>query len=142
MRYNFQPATIYMGDTGSQFLGLLLGALAMVNAYTEYNPVADVAPGLILGVALFDMLFVMYVRHRRGLPVMLGSPDHVALRLRKWRLTTRQTVVASYVVTAVLGAAAVTMMRVSTRGAIVVLAVLAVAALVSGALLRRIDMSL
>jgi UDP-GlcNAc:undecaprenyl-phosphate GlcNAc-1-phosphate transferase len=142
LRYNFQPATIYMGDTGSQFLGLLLGALAMQNAYTDRNPVAAVAPGLILGVALFDMLFVMYVRRRRGLPVMLGSPDHVALRLRKWRLSTRQTVVASYVVTAVLGASAIVMMHASTRGAIVVLAVLAFAALVSGALLRRIDMSL
>ena len=42
-----------------------------------------------------------------GLPVMLGSPDHVALRLRKWRLTTRQTVLTSYAVTAVLGIAAI-----------------------------------
>ena len=142
LRYNFQPATIYMGDTGSQFLGLLLGALAMINAYTGRNPVAAVAPGLILGVALFDMLFVMYIRRRRGLPMMLGSPDHVALRLRKWRLSTRQTVVASYVVTAILGASAVAMMRSSTRGAVIVLAVVALVALVSGTLLRRIDMSL
>ena len=61
---------------------------------------AAAAPALILGVPLFDMLFVMYVRFRRGLPVMLGSPDHVALRLRKWRLSTRQTpAVASAAVT-------------------------------------------
>jgi len=142
VRYNFQPATIYMGDTGSQFLGLLLGALAMVNAYTDRNAIAAVAPGLILGVALFDMLFVMYVRWRRGLPVMLGSPDHVALRLRKWRLSTRQTVVVSYAATALLGAAAVAMMLSDTRGAAVVLAIVVAAALVCGVLLKRIDMSL
>lgn len=142
VRYNFRPATIYMGDTGSQFLGLTLGALAMVNAYTDRNPVAAVAPGLILGVALFDMLFVMYVRWRRGLPVMLGSPDHVALRLRKWRLSTGQTVVASYAATALLGASAVAMMLLDTRGAWIVLAGLVVAALVAALLLKRIDMSL
>ncbi len=100
LRYNFQPARIYMGDTGALFLGLLLGALAMDNAYTERNLVAALAPAMILGVPLFDMLFVMYIRYRRGMPVMLGSPDHVALRLRKWRFTTRQTVLVSYGVTA------------------------------------------
>ena len=78
----------------------------MDNAYTRRNPIGALAPALILGVPLFDMLFVMYIRHQRGLPVMLGSPDHVALRLRKWRLSTRQTVVASYLVTGALGAAA------------------------------------
>ena len=95
-----------MGDTGSMFLGLLLGALAMNNAYTQHNGLAALAPVLILGVPLFDMIFVMYIRWRRGLPVMLGSPDHVALRLREWRLTTRQTVLASYAAGILLGAAA------------------------------------
>src|SRR6185503_6988269 len=99
----------YMGDAGALFLGLTLGAVAMDNAYTRENLLAAVAPALILGVPLFDMLFVMYVRFRRGLPIMLGSPDHVALRLRRWRLSTRQTVVASYVTTGILGGAALAM---------------------------------
>ena len=75
-----------MGDCGSMFLGLMLGATAMNNAYTQTNPLAAIAPALILGVPLFDMLFVMYIRRRRGLPVMLGSPDHVALRVPPIRL--------------------------------------------------------
>ena len=142
LRWNFQPARIYMGDTGSLFLGLMLGAFAMDLAYTESNPVAALAPALILGVPLFDMLFVMYVRFRRGMPVMLGSPDHVALRLRKWRLTTRQTVLASYAATAVLGGAAVAMIGATARGAGFILGGLAAAALILAAWLRRIDMSL
>lgn len=142
LRLNFEPARIYMGDAGSLFLGLMLGALAMDNAYTAVNDLAAVAPALILGVPLFDMLFVMYVRWRRGMPVMLGSPDHVALRLRKWRLTTRQTVVVSYAVTALLGAAAVAMSLVPLAAAGTILAGLALAALGAGILLRRIDMSL
>jgi UDP-GlcNAc:undecaprenyl-phosphate GlcNAc-1-phosphate transferase len=142
LRYNFEPARIYMGDAGSLFLGFLLGSLAMNNAYTRHNTLAALAPALILGVPLFDMLFVMYVRWRRGLPVMLGSPDHVALRLRKWRLTTRQTVVVSYCATALLGLAALGMSLASLLGAALILAVLAAAALVVGVLLRRIDMGL
>jgi len=142
LRYNAYPARIYMGDTGSMFLGLLLGALAMDNAYTEFNPVAALAPALILGVPLFDMLFVMYIRWRRGLPVMLGSPDHVALRLRKWRLSTAQTVLVSYAATATLGAAAVALILLSTRGASIVLAAVVVLGLFLGLLLKRIDMSL
>ncbi len=131
-----------MGDSGSMFLGLLLGALAMDNAYTGRNDVAALAPALILGVPLFDMLFVMYIRRRRGLPVMLGSPDHVALRLRKWRWSTPQTVVASYVATALLGGAAVAMTLLPQRGAIAVLGSLTVTALLLAMWLRRIDMNL
>ncbi|MDX1388941.1 MAG: MraY family glycosyltransferase [Acidobacteriota bacterium] len=142
LRYNFEPARIYMGDTGSLFLGLMLGALAMNNAYTERNSISALSPALILGVPLFDMVFVMYVRWRRGLPVMLGSPDHVALRLRKWRLSIKQTVVLSYAVTALLGAAAVGMMLLDRQGAVIVLSSVAVAALVSVFLLRKINMSL
>ena len=142
LRFNFKPARIYMGDTGSLFLGLTLGALAMNNAYTERNELAALAPALILGVPLFDMLFVMYIRYRRGMPVMLGSPDHVALRLRKWRLSTPQTVVASSIATAVLGGAAVAMSLLDLRGAAMVLGGVVAAALLLAVLLKRINMSL
>jgi len=142
LRYNFEPARIYMGDCGSLFLGLMLGATAMNNAYTKTNRLAAVAPALILGVPLFDMLFVMYVRRRRGLPVMLGSPDHVALRLRKWRLTTRQTVVGSYAATAVLGMAAIGMSAATPTAAAWILGVVVVLALGTAAWLKTIDMSL
>ncbi len=142
LRYNLEPARIYMGDTGSLFLGLLLGALAMNNAYTQVNTVAAVAPALILGVPLFDMMFVMYVRRRRGLPVMLGSPDHVALRLRKWRLSTRQTVFLSYAATAFLGGAAVAMSLATAEVALAILAGLAVLGLALAVFLARIDMRL
>ncbi len=142
LRYNFEPAKIYMGDCGSLFLGMILGATAMNNAYTTTNRLAAVAPGLILGMPLFDMLFVMYIRRRRGLPVMLGSPDHVALRLRKWKLTTRQTVVGSYLATLLLGAAAIAMSMTPLTAAAWILGGVAVAALGAAAWLKTIDMGL
>jgi len=142
LRYNFEPARIYMGDAGSMFLGLLLGAIAMTNAYTDRNGLGAIAPALILGVPLFDMLFVMYVRRRRGLPVMLGSPDHVALRLRRWRLSTRQTVLASYGVSGVLGASALAIVLLPLEAAGAILAGIAVCGLAAGMWLKRIDMGL
>jgi UDP-GlcNAc:undecaprenyl-phosphate/decaprenyl-phosphate GlcNAc-1-phosphate transferase len=142
LRFNFAPARIYMGDAGSMFIGLMLGALAMNNSYTQVNRVACMAPVVILGVPVFDMLFVMYIRFRRGLPVMRGSPDHFALRLRKWRLSTRQTVLLSYASTLLLGLMAFGMMVSPAAGAAALLAVIVAASLAVGLLLKRIDMSL
>ena len=142
LKSNFEPAKIYMGDTGSLFVGLMLGALAMNNSYTIHNRVASLAPAVILGVPIFDTLFVMYVRWRRGLPVMLGSPDHFALRLRKWRLTTRQTVLASYLATSLLGVLALGMTEVATGTAVVLLVVGLGLAVAVALVLKRIDMTL
>ena len=142
LRWNFAPARIYMGDAGSLFIGLMLGALAMNNAYTRRNLVAALSPAVILGVPLFDMLFVMYVRRRRGLPVMLGSPDHFALRLRKWRLSTRQTVLASWGAALLLGLAAIAMMAATGEAAALLLLALLVSGLGLALFLRRIDMRL
>ena len=124
------------------FVGMMLGALAMNNSYTINNRVAALAPAVILGVPVFDTLFVMYVRWRRGLPVMLGSPDHFALRLRKWRLTTRQTVLASYAATALLGALAVGMTIVSAPAALGLFAFGILAAVAIAFVIKRVDMSL
>ncbi|HUD72865.1 MAG TPA: MraY family glycosyltransferase [Dongiaceae bacterium] len=142
LKFNFEPARIYMGDAGSLFIGLMLGALAMNNSYTRTNLVASLAPIVILGVPLFDMLFVMYIRRRRGLPVMLGSPDHFALRLRKWRLTTRQTVLTSWGATLVLGLVAIGVMLASGPVAATLLALVALTAILLGFFLKRIDMTL
>jgi UDP-GlcNAc:undecaprenyl-phosphate GlcNAc-1-phosphate transferase len=120
----------------------MLGALAMNNSYTHRNVVAALAPIVILGVPMFDMLFVMYVRHRRGLPVMLGSPDHFALRLRKWRLSTRQTAIFSCAATVVLGGLALGMMAGTAAVAASILGGIILSAILLGLVLRRIDMTL
>ena len=142
LRYNLEPARIYMGDAGSLFVGLMLGALAMNNSYTTKNLVASLSPVVILGVPIFDMLFVMFIRWRRGVPVMRGSPDHFALRLRKWRLTTRQTVWTSCLATALLGGVGILVMLVEGRPAGWILAGTALVALALGYYLKRIEMTL
>jgi len=106
LRYNKPPARIYLGDTGSLFIGLMLGALAMIGSYTSKNDMAYLAPVLILGIPIFDTFLVMFIRWRKGLPVMFGSPDHYALRLRKMGFSVRGVLVISAVAGLLLGGAA------------------------------------
>ena len=121
LRYNFHPARIYLGDAGALFVGLMLGALAMIGQYTAGHHISLASPILILGVPIFDTLFVMYVRYRRGLPIFLGSPDHVALRLRQWGLTVPQVVTLSYVGAVLMGSLGLTVMLVQEQAALVVI---------------------
>jgi UDP-GlcNAc:undecaprenyl-phosphate GlcNAc-1-phosphate transferase len=142
LRFNRQPARIYLGDTGSLFIGLNLGALAMIGRYTERHGLGLLVPVVVLGVPIFDTLFVMYVRWRRGVSMFLGSPDHFALRLRRWRLTTGQTVALSCAVGAVLAVSGVGMMLLDAKGALAILGALAALVLAAAWWLRRIDMGL
>jgi len=142
LRFNFVPARIYLGDTGSLFIGLNLGALAMIGSYTEHNQVALVVPVIILGVPIFDTLFVMYIRRCRGISMFLGSPDHFALRLRAWALTRKQTVLLSYATAALLAAAGGAVMQLERAGALAVLLALGCCTLAAAGWLKRIKMGL
>jgi UDP-GlcNAc:undecaprenyl-phosphate/decaprenyl-phosphate GlcNAc-1-phosphate transferase len=141
LRFNFHPARIYLGDSGSLFIGLMLGALAMIGKYTAVNPVSLLAPVFVLGVPIFDTLFVMYIRKLRGLPVFLGSPDHFALRLRRWALSVPQVVALSYGVAFVLGGIGIAIMFVRMEVALSLVAGTVLLGIVAALWLQRIDMS-
>ncbi|MEO5954657.1 MAG: MraY family glycosyltransferase, partial [Nitrospiraceae bacterium] len=112
IKYNWHPARIYMGDTGAMFIGLLLGAMAMIGKYPSDHPLSLLTPVFILGIPIFDTLFVMYIRYRRRLPIFWGSPDHIAIRLRHFGMSVRQIVSTSYVATAVVGMIGLAMLSV------------------------------
>jgi len=101
--YNFRPAKIYMGDTGSMFLGLTLGTLAILGNYTAQNSLAYFNPFLIFGVAIFDTAYVMILRAVKGRSMFLGSNDHFAVRLRKHGWSTARIVLSSYFIAVILG---------------------------------------
>ena len=129
LAFNRPPATIYLGDTGSMFLGFMLGALAMSGHYTFNHRTAAVAPVVMLGVPIFDTLYVMGVRAVRGIPLMQGSPDHFAVRLRRngWSAATIATM--SYTVAGLLGGLSLSLCLVPERMAVAILVALAVATL-------------
>ena len=110
--YNWHPARIYMGDTGAMFIGLLLGSMTMIERYPSDHPLSLLTPVFILGIPIFDTLFVMYIRYRRGLPIFWGSPDHIAIRLRHWGMSVQQIVITSYIATAVVGVVGLAMLSV------------------------------
>ncbi len=142
LRYNFKPAKIYLGDTGSLFIGLMLAALSMNGAYTKVSLLGVVAPILILGVPIFDMLLVIHIRFRRGVPIMQGSPDHFPLRLRKWRLTVEETVISSYVASGVLGGIALVLTQVNSSMILLITSLTLLVCLSIGYYLKKVDMSL
>jgi UDP-GlcNAc:undecaprenyl-phosphate GlcNAc-1-phosphate transferase len=141
VRYNFNPATIYLGDAGSMFIGLMLGTLSMIGVYTDHNQAGYLAPLVILGVPLYDTVLVMYLRRRKGMPVIQGSPDHFALRLRKSGLSTRQTVLVTYAAACILGAAALAIKLAATAAlSVLFFCCVAACALALGLWLIRIKM--
>lgn len=132
--YNRAPAKIFLGDAGSMFLGFMLGALAMSGHYTFKHPVAAVAPVLILGVPIFDTIFVMGARAVRRIPLMRGSPDHFAVRLRNHGYRPVVIALISYVASGLLGAAALLICVVSWQAALIIAGVVALFA--AGVVLR------
>ena len=105
--YNFKPAKIYMGDTGSMFLGLTLGALSIIGDYSQFNKLAFFNPLIIFGVAIFDTFFVMVLRVSKRRSPFLGSPDHFAIRLKRKGWSVKKIVLASYAIATILGSLAI-----------------------------------
>ncbi len=140
LRHNFHPARIYLGDAGSLFIGFMLAALSMNAGYTRVNLLAVISPVLILGIPLFDLGLVMVIRWKSGIPVMKGSPDHFALRLRRCKLSVRETAMTAYTVGAILGGVALLMSQVQMPWAIGTLAGAMSAAFLSAYLLMKVDM--
>lgn len=119
LRYNFPPASIYLGDCGSLFLGLTLGALAMVMDYTQHSPLGWLAPAYILALPLVDTVYVTLLRVKAGRKVYHGSPDHFPLRLhRRLGGSVRATVLTIYAAAVVLGGLGLLVMYLQPRSAL------------------------
>ena len=105
LRYNFPPAKIFMGDTGSQVLGLGLGSLALLGTWHQSTRLAGIAafPTLLLTVPIFDTCFVTVQRLLHGRHPFQGGTDHLSHRLGILGLSTRQVVLTLYLVSATFG---------------------------------------
>jgi len=139
LRHNFYPAKIYLGDAGSLFIGFMLAALSMNAGYTRANLLAVLSPVLILGIPLFDLTLVMWIRWRNGIPMMKGSPDHFALRLRRL-LSVRETAVTAYIIGALLSGIALLISQISLEWALATMGGTLSAACLSAYLLMKVDM--
>jgi UDP-GlcNAc:undecaprenyl-phosphate GlcNAc-1-phosphate transferase len=109
LRYNLNPATIFMGDTGSLFLGFLLAALGIKLRFPSNVPwITWLVPVCVLAVPIFDTSLVFVSRLRRGLnPLTTPGKDHLSHRLVALGLTRREAVLTCYLIGGVCGMVAV-----------------------------------
>jgi len=123
--FNRPPASIFMGDAGSQFLGLLLGVLgAMTTFYTPSTPTHApvLIPLLILAVPIFDLFAVVVIRTRLGKPVYIGDNRHISHRFAKMGLGRPLSVLSVLLLVFACGVGAVTLLWLPLLGAVLVLA--------------------
>jgi UDP-GlcNAc:undecaprenyl-phosphate GlcNAc-1-phosphate transferase len=104
--YNFNPATIFMGDTGSMFLGFILAASAIQTNQKSSTAVAVLIPAIALGLPILDTLLAMGRRAWRGRPLFQADKDHIHHRLLALGLSQRQAVFVLYGFCVLLGAMA------------------------------------
>jgi UDP-GlcNAc:undecaprenyl-phosphate GlcNAc-1-phosphate transferase len=106
LRFNTFPATVFMGDTGSQLLGFL--AITLSLGITQQNtPMSPMLPLLLVGFPVLDTLSVMVERLRSGRSPFAPDKNHIHHRLMKLGLFHTEAVVAIYAVTGLLALAAV-----------------------------------
>ncbi len=141
LRYNFNPASIFMGDTGSLFLGFLLAAVGIKLRFEgRLLAVTWMIPILVLGVPIFDTTLVTISRLRRGLnPLTTPGKDHVSHRLVALGLTHREAVLTLYLVCGALGIAALFLLQASPGEAYALAGAVAVLALAALVRLETVD---
>lgn len=140
--YNVSPATIFMGDGGSQFLGFVLAALAIKLRFPG-RPTVDtwIVPVLVMAPVLFDLALVVVSRLRRRVnPFTTAGRDHLSHRLVARGATPREAALVQWLLGCVAGGMALLASLPVTGGGHVVPWVLLVATLGAGALaIRRLE---
>ena len=101
LRYNTHPASLFMGDTGSQFLGFSAVVLA-IKITQENVPLSPILPLIILGFPVLDTLNVMVERVREGRPLFSADKNHFHHRLMRLGLSHAESVFAIYVIQAIM----------------------------------------
>lgn len=122
--FNFNPATIFMGDSGSYFAGFILAASSLVGNQKASTAVSLLVPILALGVPIFDTLFSIARRALERRPVFSPDRGHIHHKLLDRGLTHRRSVLVLYMFSALLALSALMMSidRDWTIGAAILLA--------------------
>jgi UDP-GlcNAc:undecaprenyl-phosphate/decaprenyl-phosphate GlcNAc-1-phosphate transferase len=104
--YNFNPATIFMGDSGSMFIGFGIAALGLVSSYKAEAATALLVPIIALLLPFFDLVSAALRRWSKYLPMTMPDGKHLHHVMMSKGLSARRTVVYLYFVCLVLCAAA------------------------------------
>lgn len=107
LKYNKFPSKILMGDAGATFLGFILGIISLDGAFKQVTVISIFIPILILGLPIFDNIFVMLKRLSEGRPVYVGDASQIHFRLLSKGFTQKQVVYLLYFASACLNLSAI-----------------------------------
>ncbi|MAE71259.1 MAG: hypothetical protein CME06_12430 [Gemmatimonadetes bacterium] len=112
LRYNSRPASIFLGDTGTLFLGFTLGALALLQARHLDGSFAQLSVlPMIFGVPIFDTTLATFLRLRRHRPIYLPDKSNLTYRLQELGMTDREVVMFEYLLASLMGVCALATLR-------------------------------
>lgn len=115
--YNFNPAKIFMGDTGSMFLGFTLSVICIQGLFKGYAIISFIIPFLILGLPLFDTSVAIIRRIHNKRPIMGADRGHLHHKLIDMGFSQKQTVAILYIIAMLLGLSAVVLVEQGARTA-------------------------
>mgnify|MGYP000860404273 FL=1 len=116
--YNFNPAKIFMGDTGALFLGFVLASLSIEGVMKSVATIAVVVPIIILGVPIFDTTFAIFRRLLNGKSIAEADKGHLHHRLLKLGFSQRKTVLILYAISAIFGLCAIFVAKTNSKRAV------------------------
>lgn len=139
--YNFQPASIFMGDGGSFFIGSFLAAASLLAVPGGHVPLGTIAavPILILLTPIFDTTFVTLTRGLSGRSAFVGGRDHTSHRLVALGIGERRAVLALYALAATGGAVAVAVSHVGLTSAVALIGLYLTIVLAGGIVLGHVE---
>lgn len=100
LRFNFNPATIFLGDSGSLFIGFMLSALALAGEQKAPTFVAIAIPVVSFGLPILETLLSILRRLISGRPIFTADREHIHHKLLQMGLSHRQVVIVLYAVSA------------------------------------------
>ena len=118
LRFNFNPAKIFMGDTGALFLGFMLAAISIEGVMKSVATIAIIVPIIILGVPIFDTTFAIFRRILSGKSIMSADKGHLHHRLLARGYSQRKTVLILYAISGFFGAFAVLVAKANSQQAV------------------------
>lgn len=124
LKYNLYPSKIFMGDTGSLFIGFNLAAFSAMVTYMGYGPaqhMPTVTPLIIFSVPLYDTASVIWIRMKEGRSIFKADKNHFSHRLVALGMTHRQAVFVILLLTFAVGLMAVLLPKLTGAQGVVVL---------------------
>lgn len=124
LRYNFNPARLFMGDSGSYFLGYNLAVLSVIGIWNHEGVFSFAIPVLVLGIPFYDVLTSILRRLKNKKPIFSADGQHIHHRIMAIGFTHKQTVIVIYLESLFLAVSSGSLILIKNNAAILVFALI------------------